>query len=874
MNNKLTDIIMKNKFLLGIGLISLAFFGCDESGWDTPGTEKGGYISPLIDLETKMVSTRSEDTRADAESIGVEDLTLSLKDNDNNIKWSGKYSAFPTDRLFSVGKYSLEASYGNKEEEGFEKLALYGKQDLTVSDGKTTDISLKVTPVNSRIIIEYEEAFKKYMTDWKATVNGIDYIKTEERPVYIKPGEVTLKISVTKPSGTSGEFTLDNIKVEAGYQYIIKVNVNEGAVGDATLEVEFDDNMNEENVKIDISDKVLNAPLPIIDTDGFISGNPITVVAGISELEDLSMSIIAQAGLTSVKMTTKSVSLKQQGWPEEVELLNTDASIQSRLTNLGFSGLGIWKTPGEMAYLDFSNVVSHIEYDENADNTTSFTVVAKDKLMRESDPVTLMLNIQPINLNISSNTNTYNPGEDITVNIDFNGSLEDLKKNVEFQYLDGRGIWDPLVVKTYQQSSNGYIVTLTTPSNFEADLKVKAVNGKIESNILTFTLAPFYVEVDERNVFAKHAFVKVLPTDGNSAPDTSNLKFEIKNGDGSYEEVSHENAEQGYFKLKGLSSNTKQKVRVIIDGQTSTPTEFTTEEELPVPNGDFEELNEIFSETINQGGPWSTTSVAEGHNNTATFTILEPNNWSSSNSKTMNGTNKNTWFFIPSVFNSNLEYTSDCPGVLNVGVIKSKTPPSYTGFSTHSNNNSIVIRNVAWDPDGITPEKEYSEGTFWGVKQPDYYYNYTVPEIANICAGKLFLGNYPITEELIKSEGYSFTSRPLKLKGWYTYKVDEDSQQVDNGVISIVISDDDTIITQGEVSLYPKDEMTQFEVILNYNISQPKANRIKIMITSSKYASSSSDYEKQNINVTTYLSKIESFKHGATLVVDDLEFVY
>lgn len=844
---------MKQKLLLGIGVAAMALTSCSED-WGGKDNENGaGYIVPRVDVDTKTISSRSEETRAELSSLTVNDLTLTLTKSDGTVSWEGKYNEFPTDKAFGVGSYTLEARYGDAEDQGFDKPALYGSQTLTVRDGDTTEIGFTASPSNSQVTVSYTEAFESYMADWSASVNGIAYAKGVTAPVYVTPGDVTVRINITKPNGVTAQFTMDKVVAKPRYCYNITVDVNNGEVGDGTLVVTFDEYLETEEVEIDLSDKVLNSPAPVITSDGFENNVAVKVISGLSDPSDIAMSMIAMAGIKNVDMKTSSEYLKSQGWPETMNLLEADGSLQSTLTNLGLNALGVWKTTGEMAYLDFTNVPEHINYLPNGNNTTSFEVTVKDKLMRESDPLILTYEVESVRLELSSTGEYYSPGNPLSLNLAFNGELQHLNAGkVTFQYYDTTGMWRNVSMNGEAIGEEGeYKVSVIIPSSYNNEVKLRAVCGGVTSNVLTIGMAPFEVLVNSNNVFATYAYVQTVSTSDDYLVDGKTPEFYIKGGN--YGDFTHigNTPEDGYYKLSGLNGGTKYEVKVSYEGMYSKVVSFTTEIAAGVPNGDFEETDEVYSGIMNQGGQYMV--IIGPFQNTARYSYAEATSWTTNNSQTMNGTEKNTWFCVPSAYSTDSYY-------FGKGQSTSTEILSPSFDKSGRNGKGMVIRNIAWDPSGTPPANDRSSK----LPPESNYYNHSNATCNNKLIGTIRLASstYSNSEE----GGYEFTSRPKSLKGYYQFT--PVSGQDDSGKVIVIVYSNNSVIASGETSLPSVSNFTEFNVDLNYNLNTAKATKVCVIVKSSSLP------KETDVEVVAHNSRYESFYDGAILVVDDFEFVY
>ena len=254
------------------------------------------------------------------------------------------------------------------------------------------------------------------------------------------------------------------------------------------------------------------------------------------------------------------------------------------------------------------------------------------------------------------------------------------------------------------------------------------------------------------------------------------------------------------------------------------------------------------------------------------YTISEPNGWATVNAKTASTSHKtqNSFFVVPSTFNSTLTWLSTVPNIKVLGTGGgTETPDSYKGFTAQHGKNAMVLRNVAWDPEGKRPDKWKKE--FAGT---DEYYGHNVPEVSQRSAGKLFLGTYTYNNgSETYNQGVAFASRPTSLKGYYTYTNDP-GDTAEKGKVTVQVLSGETIIGSGSVTLGAVAKYTAFNVPVTYQANVGKATSIRVMITSSTHASDNQAAETAAIKVSTFNSRYESAMHGATLCVDNLSLAY
>ena len=350
----------------------------------------------------------------------------------------------------------------------------------------------------------------------------------------------------------------------------------------------------------------------------------------------------------------------------------------------------------------------------------------------------------------------------------------------------------------------------------------------------------------------------------------TNVKYEVS-ADGQV--WIQANEKNGRLVAEGLNPSTSYSVRAnFLDIYSTNAVSVTTESGAGVPNGDFEELVETINMTIDQGGKWTITDTrwSERYQTTLSMLISEPSNWSSVNQKTCNtnASNKNSWYMIPSTYNTSLSWLSHQPEAKVIGIGQSAYDSTADIYkeSASSGNNAMVIRNVAWDLKGSGIADNQQTGN------TDYsnYYCSNVPSISNRSAGKLFLGSYSYSykngsEEY--NEGISFNTRPTSLKGYYKYANDsQDTSEKGEAIVQLLSGE--TVIASGELELRAAADYSEFEVPLIYTNENIKATELRIMFSSSNHESES------DIKTTNYCNKDECCSRGAMLIVDNLTFSY
>ena len=262
----------------------------------------------------------------------------------------------------------------------------------------------------------------------------------------------------------------------------------------------------------------------------------------------------------------------------------------------------------------------------------------------------------------------------------------------------------------------------------------------------------------------------------------------------------------------------------------------TTESVIQLPDFTQGWGTTLFSGTINKGGKYYHKGFwGDNRFDTTVLTALDLESsasWATVNSKTVPTTgNKNTWYMV---------------------------------LSSMQQNNGVLMRNVAWTITSNDPPS--GSGGF----SADQLTSLTPPTHEHRSAGKLFLGSYSYnhsTNVEIYNEGISFTSRPIKLKGTYTYVANNDQ----GGIVTVIVENREggqTLkLAEGSEVLTATSSQKDFTVDLTYNtMFEKKATHLRVMFASSSNASNTQSVEDSKIKTTD--NKGEAVSTGSELYID------
>lgn len=701
---------MKKIVLTGTAALIVAGACLTACSDDPSNGGASGKVVPTVNLDTRVTASErggavkapASRSESSAMEITVDDLTLTLTPKDGSEPFSYKgVSSFPLDKEFKVGEYKFEASYGDPEAEGFELPAYYGTESIIVEENRTTSVSLQASLVNSMVSIEFGDALVNYATNLSAhlqtTGEKIAFTTTETRAAYIRPGAANVSVTLTKPNGVSGTLSIPVFTAKAKYHHHVKLDINGGS-GDAVLNITFDDTVENEDVEIELSDDILNAPAPTATAKGFVPGEAVSFVPGLSAGGDMSVDITAQGTIASVVMSTKSASLTANGWPAEIDLVKATASEQELLKRMGLSALGLFKNPGRMAVVDFTDLTSHISYIEGGDNTTEITLTVIDSASKSADPISLTLAAEPLEMGLTAVTTAYPEAAGMPIELLLNYNGHKPSEELTFRYFNERGTWAPLELISIEasgRSASTYKVMVKAPAiDFSVEIHAYCAALGRTSESVVVKQVPFRLSANENATFAKSTVLTVASTTLDAAAVARGGEVKLSPAAaGASTSVDGAN-----ISISGLEPGTTYRASLTYDGDECNAVEFTTEAALQIPNGNLDAPTSIASKeskwenivfegwgtnnamTTSQGdnfayvrisGTIPTTETAGGNG----AAVLRTVGWGKGNSATgSSGTS------------GKCKYSD--PGLLHLGATRTSRPAGYGENDNKTNDTS------------------------------------------------------------------------------------------------------------------------------------------------------------------------------------------
>lgn len=807
-------------FKLWTGLFSAVALvltsACSEDKY-APGTDTGA-ISLSLDIDHGILTANPSRASLSqiCEDLAAEDFTIRLTDREGKQhEWA--YSSFDGKKI-KTGDYTIEAYSGRNGDEGFDKAYFHCSAPVTVATEATTPIALTAALANSAVKVVYSEAFRKYMSDYSASVRtagateGIAYGDGVTDELFINPGDASLYVSFTTPQGKSATLKAAEFTAEPRHLYTVTIDVNGGEISDAVLSVTFDDKTVSEDVEITLSDELLNMPAPMV------SPETLTVEMIEKDAVDAKFEVIARTKFSALTLTTDSDPLIEKGWPAEINLAKASDSEIAKLTSLGLK----LRMSDMMAIVDLGAVVSLIEVNGVATSTV-FRLEAEDSYGKVSDPYGLMtFNIEPLSVEILSQGQFYINETQVELTVEYNGS--DFKKDVEFEaYYDDRAVWDKATIESVTKNARSrsmetYTALVNVPGGV-ADVKVRAKVGTTVSPefVIRRVMPEFTLSNNDLDNFARHADILMECSETDAAKLAPGATYTVSRSDGTSVSGVKASFNGNRITLSGLPDKTTMTVTAKLGDKESSVT-LTTEEDVQLPYAGMEEWDIV----PGKSKYWWESYLGESSENTP---------WGTMNLVTTSAGGSGTTMFNHTgcayVARSGTDRTTEC----------------------HGGTYAAVVKSIGWG-------KSDANG---GMNAP------------NRTAGSLHLGNSPTSESEGINYGMNFTSRPDGLSFWYKYVPYNPN---DYGYVEVWVKDaEGTLIAVAKnENVTAQGEYAEMNLKLDYTVAA-KAASICVIFKSTNNPDCLTK-SSSNFTVPPFGNLDTACYEGSMFYIDDIKLIY
>lgn len=219
-------------------LALIAAISCTKS--QTEGNGRVAFAVSSNDIVADMTKSNVSDYTA---LPAAGDFTITILDESSSQFWSGKISEWDSSTPLPAGNYTVNASYGDIEDEGFDKPYFTGTQNFAVKGGETSSVSVPVALGNTIIKISCSEYFKKYYSDYtfkltRGTVEIATFVKDETKGAFIDGYKIKVEGTLTGELKTYS-FEKEYSGLDEATAYTL--NFDAPNVGGSTITISFND---------------------------------------------------------------------------------------------------------------------------------------------------------------------------------------------------------------------------------------------------------------------------------------------------------------------------------------------------------------------------------------------------------------------------------------------------------------------------------------------------------------------------------------------------------------------------------------------------------------------------------------------------------
>lgn len=845
------------KTALGVFLSTTMLASCsDENMWS--GSSDQGGVALLVSADGRLMkSTRADDGVSPiVPNVSEMGITMTKANGEGSKHWAN-VDLFNKENGFDMGNYTLTASYGNIDQEGFENPYFTGSTEVNVIPGTSTEAQIVATLANAMVSVRYTDEFCNNFESYSAAIQteGHDWLvfaKDESRPAYVSPSEtVKLNITLTDTQGRKVTIQPAEFEAQARHHYIVTIGVSGTSIaGNLALDVQFDEDVINETVEVSLGEDLFTAPAPEVKAMNFEVTEPINKI----EYEDINSNpefhVFAFGGLKNATLNIISQNGYAPAFGKSVNLVGVDDVTVKQLESEGIGNY--FRNVDKMGVLNVKKFVEQLPT-----GNYEIQLQVSDMMTRVSEPLTLSVAVTPLSISIAPAVQADFMASAITVDLTTNS--ENIKNAVIFKVPDAKNNMvettiasvEELTSETGTRSEGMHVYRYTLPieSYARSSIDVQMSLAKKKSITVSTTIPvaePEYtitpdafskyvvLKIESENAAVLQALLKNLKFyNGTSLIPNSNISVDEKNN---------------LITVSGLTPSIQYLALKAVCGDfEKTVPEFTTESAMAIPNGNFSAVSETVNFTgIQVGGKYAVNALGinRDYQHSSSIVRFEADGWASLNELTCysGSISKNTWFMVPSTFVENGE---------------------------------VVIRTVGYNHNGTVPAKS---GGSWNTK----YYCENAPADSQLekSGGELFLGSYSYDGTEHRTNGIEFSSRPVSL----TFDCQYTPYNGDKGEVIVEVYDvEENAIAKGSMEIDNLAEKMPICVKLSDYAFGSKAAKLYVSFRSTassnapavQIPSGTALNEGQSLGSQTLrANSYKAFAKGSEMVIDNVTLLY
>lgn len=227
------------KTIFGI-LALLAAFSCTKNQ-----NEGNGLVTFEVTNNQNVVDMTRSNVSDYTALPSAGDFSITILDASSAQVWAGKISEWDAATVLPAGNYTVKASYGSLEEEGFDKPYFTGTQTFVVKGGETVAVSIPVALGNTIIKVSCSDYFKRYYSDYtfRLTRDGAEiatFVKDETKAAFIDGYKIKIEGTLT---GELKTYTFEQEYTGLNEATAYTINFDAPNVGGSTITITFNNDV-------------------------------------------------------------------------------------------------------------------------------------------------------------------------------------------------------------------------------------------------------------------------------------------------------------------------------------------------------------------------------------------------------------------------------------------------------------------------------------------------------------------------------------------------------------------------------------------------------------------------------------------------------
>lgn len=204
--------------------------------------EATGNVRLAVESDTHITVVSKSELSEFTTLPQAADFSLSVIDASGNAS-----SVDGASITLPAGNYTAKASFGDVNQEGWDKPCFSGEQNFSILGGDNTNVTINVKLANCLVRVETSEQFRNYYTDWNFTVvsgagNAVSFVKDETRAAFFDAYLINVSGTMTGQNGKTYTFSGKEYKnLESATLYTLKFDVSN--VGASSINISFNDSV-------------------------------------------------------------------------------------------------------------------------------------------------------------------------------------------------------------------------------------------------------------------------------------------------------------------------------------------------------------------------------------------------------------------------------------------------------------------------------------------------------------------------------------------------------------------------------------------------------------------------------------------------------